>query len=123
MVEILGLDIYNPIKDMVKPRSAADISYWMVDTNYDGANFIPRQVFFCGGEKKEFSKWRKCLDDLAGRKAKRMAEKTLRVEIDEEVFERLYGFRSHPFLTKDGQRVAVRVISQFGEESTKVIAL
>ncbi|MGE3802558.1 MAG: site-specific DNA-methyltransferase [Candidatus Kapaibacterium sp.] len=122
-VEILGLDIYDPIKDLVKPRSAADISYWMLDTNYDGANFIPRQVFFCGGEKKEFTKWKKGLDDLAGRKAKRAAEKTLRVEIDEDAFDRLYGFRSHPFSAKEGGRIAVRVISQFGEESTKVMGV
>lgn len=122
-IEILGLDIYDPIKDVVHPRSAADISYWMLDPDYDGSNFVPRQVFFCGGEKKEFDRWRKGLDDLAGRKARRNVEKTLRIEIDDEAFDRLYGFTSHPFPIKPGGRVAVRVISQFGEESTKVVGV
>ncbi len=48
---------------------------------------------------------------------------TLKVEIDDEAFDRLYGFRSHPIPAKKGKRIAVRVVSQFGEESTKVISL
>jgi adenine-specific DNA-methyltransferase len=45
------------------------------------------------------------------------------VEIDDEAFERVYGLRSHPIAAEKGRRVAVRVISQFGEECTKVITL
>jgi adenine-specific DNA-methyltransferase len=52
-VEIRGLDIYDPIKDEVKARSVADIAYWMVDDDYDGASFMVRQVFFCGGDKDD----------------------------------------------------------------------
>jgi adenine-specific DNA-methyltransferase len=36
---------------------------------------------------------------------------------------RVHGFRSHPIAMEKGRRVAVRVISQFGEESTKVLKL
>jgi adenine-specific DNA-methyltransferase len=54
---------------------------------------------------------------------KKKVEQTLKVEIDDEAFDRLYGFRSHAIPPKKGRRVAVRVVSQFGEESTKVIAL
>ena len=122
-VEIRGLDIYDPVKDEVKPRSAADINYWMVDDDYDGANFIARQVFFCGGDADEFDKFRRGLTNLAAAGLKARAERTLRVEIDEEAFARVYGFRSHPIPAEKGRRVAVRVISQFGEESTKVITL
>ncbi|MCF0186090.1 MAG: site-specific DNA-methyltransferase, partial [Bacteroidaceae bacterium] len=32
-IEIHGLDIYDPIKDIVKPRSVEDIAYWEVDDN------------------------------------------------------------------------------------------
>ena len=39
-VEIQGLDIYDPIKDEVKPRNVHDIAYWMVDDDYDGSNFV-----------------------------------------------------------------------------------
>lgn len=48
---------------------------------------------------------------------------TLKVEIDDEAFERVYGFKSHPIPAVRGRRLAVRVISQFGEESTKVLVL
>lgn len=80
VVEIRGLDIYDPVKDEVKPRSVADIAYWMV-------------------------------------------ENTLKIEIDEEAFDRLYGFRSHPIPWAKGKKLAVRVVSQFSEESTKVLSL
>ena len=120
-VEVCGLDIYDPIKDVVKARNVEDIAYWMVDDNYDGSNFVVKQIFFCGGKKDEFKKWRKGLDNLAKTKTKKKVEQTLRIEIDDEAFDRLYGFKSHPFEIKAGQKVAVRVISQFGEESTKVL--
>ncbi len=122
-VEIRGLDIYDPIKDEVKPRSAADINYWMVDDDYDGANFIARQVFFCGGDADAFDKFKRGLSNLAAAGLKAKVERTLRVEIDDEAFARVYGFRSHPIPAGKGRRVAVRVISQFGEESTKVVRL
>jgi adenine-specific DNA-methyltransferase len=122
-VEIRGLDIYDPIKDEVKGRSVADISYWMVDDDYDGANFMARQVFFCGGEEDEFDKFKRGLSALAVSTAKAKVERTLKVEIDDEAFERVYGFVSHPIPATRGRRVAVRVISQFGEESTKVLTL
>jgi len=122
-VEILGLDIYDPIRDDVKARSVADISYWMVDDDYDGSNFMVRQVFFCGGDKDEFDKWKRGLSDLAKQKAKRNVERTLKVEIDDDAFDRLYGFTSHPIAAKKGRKIAVRVVSQFGEESTKVLAV
>ncbi|MHB9110132.1 MAG: site-specific DNA-methyltransferase [Armatimonadota bacterium] len=121
-VEICGLDIYDPIKDEVKARNVADIAYWMVDDNYDGSNFIVRQVFFCGGDKDEFDDWKKGLSRLAEASAKKKAEKTLKIEIDDDAFSRLYGFQSHPIsITHPTPKIAVGVISQFGEESTKIL--
>jgi adenine-specific DNA-methyltransferase len=120
-VEIKGVTIYDPMKDQIKDRDVHDIAYWMVDSDYDGANFIVRQAFFCGGDKDEFAAWKKGLENLALLGAKKKAEKTLKIEIDEEAFARLYGHESHPFPIKSGQQIAVRVISQFGEETTKVL--
>lgn len=121
-VEIEGLDIYDPIKDEVKARNVSDIAYWMVDDDYDGSNFIVKQIFFCGGEKGEFDKWKKGLQSLAKDSTKTKVEKTLKIEIDDEAFDRLYGHVSHPIeVKKKGQKIAVRVISQFGEETTKVL--
>lgn len=122
-IEIQGLDIYDPIKDEVKARSVADIAYWMVDDDYDSSNFIVKQVFFCGGDKDEFDKWKKGLSSLSKDSTKAKAQNTLRIEIDDEAFDRLYGFQSHPIEYKKGKKIAVRVISQFGEESMKVITL
>lgn len=121
-VEIQGLDIYDPIKDEVKARDVADIAYWMVDDNYDGSNFIVKQIFFCGGEKDEFDKWKKGLETLSRDKTKKKVQDTLKIEIDDEAFDRLYGYISHPIAIKTkGQKIAVRVISLFGEETTKVM--
>lgn len=123
-VEVCGLDIYDPIKDDVRSRDPKDIAYWMVDDDYDGANFIVQQVFFCGSDDKdEFKKWEKGLSDLAKQGTKKQAEKTLKVEIDDEAFDRLYGTTSHPIEYRKGRKIAVRVISQFGEESTKVLTM
>lgn len=124
-LEIQGLDIYDPIKDQVKPRDLHDIAYWMVDDDYDASNFVVKQIFFCGSEKKdEFDDWKKGLSDVAKQSTKTRAEKTLKIELDDEAFDRIYGFRSHPIqIKRNGQKVAVRIISQFGEESTKVFTL
>jgi len=123
-VEIKGLDIYDPIKDEVKPRDVHEIAYWMVDEDYDGSNFVVKQVFFCGGDKSEFDKWKRGLESLAKDSVKSKVERTLKIEIDDEAFDRLYGHVSHPIeVKKKGQKIAVRIVSQFGEESTKVMAI
>ena len=122
-VEIRGLDIYDPIKDEVKPRSAADITYWMLDEDYNGSDFVPTQVFFCGGDKDEFDKFKRGLSHLAAASIKKNAERTLKIEMDDEAFERVYGHLSHPVAYVKGKKLAVRVISQFGEECTKVLTL
>jgi adenine-specific DNA-methyltransferase len=122
-VSIQGLDIYDPIKDEVKARSVADIAYWMVDDDYDSSNFIVKQIFFCGGDKDEFDKWKKGLSNLAKETTKTKAQNTLKIELDDDAWDRLYGFQSHPIQFKKGKKIAVRVISQFGEESMKVINL
>lgn len=122
-LEVLGIDIYDPIKNQIKPRNAKDIAYWSVDDNYDGSNFVVRQIFFSGGDKDEFNSIRKELKEQAKQSTKKKLEHTLRIEIDDEAFDRLYGLKSHPFEAEEGQKVAVRVVSQFGEEVTKVIVV
>jgi adenine-specific DNA-methyltransferase len=64
-VEIAGLYIYDPIKDVVKSRDVHDITYWMLDDDYDGSHFVVKQLFFCGGDKDEFDAWRKGSESLA----------------------------------------------------------
>ena len=122
-LEVKGIDIYDPIKNQIKPRNAKDIAYWSVDDEYDGSNFVVRQIFFSGGTKEEYKDIKKELQDQKKQVTKRKVEHTLRIEIDDEAFDRLYGLKSHTIKYEEGKKVAVRVVSQFGEETTKVIIL
>lgn len=122
-VEIRGLDIYDPIKDDVKARSVEDIAYWEIDDNYDGRQFIVKSLHFCGGDKKEFAAWKKGLNSVAKLSTKKKAERTLRLELDDEMWDTLYGFESEALQYVPGRKIAVRVISQFGEESSKIITM
>lgn len=122
-IEIQGLDIYDPIKDDVKARSTADIAYWEIDDDYDEQQFIVREIHFCGGNKKEFEAWRKGLNGIASAKTKKKTETTLRLSLNDEVWETLYDFRSSAIERTPGRKICVRVISQFGEESSKILTI
>ena len=122
-VEIRGLDIYDPITDIVKPRSVADIAYWEIDSEYNGTHFVVSSLHFCGGDKKEFEAWRKGLNNAASALTKKKAESTLRLEFNDELWDTLYGFESEPIPYEPGRKVCVRVVSQFGEEASKVIEM
>lgn len=122
-IEIRGLDIYDPIRDDVKARSVEDIAYWELDSDYNGQMFIVRSMHFCGGDKKEFDAWKKGLSTAASALSKKKAERTLRMEFSDELWDTLYSFRSEPIPYKKGTKLAVRVVSQFGEESTKILTI
>ena len=122
-VEINGMDMYDPIQDEVKARNVNDIAYWEMDDNYTGGLFKVRSIHFCGGDKKDFAAWRKGLDTVAKDLAKKKAERTLRLEFNEEIWDTLYDFKSEPIPYEKGKKIAVRVVSQFGEESTKVLEM
>ena len=122
-VEINGMDMYDPIQDEVKARNVNDIAYWEMDDNYTGGLFKVRSIHFCGGDKKDFAAWRKGLDTVAKDLAKKKTERTLRLEFNDEIWDTLYDFRSEPLDYEKGKKIAVRVVSQFGEESTKVLEM
>ena len=122
-VEINGMDMYDPIQDEVKARNVNDIAYWEMDDNYTGGLFKVRSIHFCGGSKDDFKAWRKGLDTVAKDLAKKKAERTLRLEFNDEIWDTLYDFKSEPIPYEQGKKIAVRVVSQFGEESTKVLTM
>lgn len=122
-VEIIGMDMYDPVKDVVKARNAEDIAYWEMDDDYTDSLFKVRSIHFSGGTKKEFSAWRKGLDTVASDLARKRAERTLRMHFDEELWERLYSLKSEPIEYRQGRKIAVRVVSQFGEEATRVLEM
>ena len=122
-IEIRGLDIYDPITDIVKPRSVADIAYWEMDSDYNGTHFVASSIHFCGGDKKEFESWRKGLNNISSQLTRRNAERTLRLEFNDEIWDTLYDYRSEPIEYRPGRKICVRVVSQFGEEASKVIEM
>lgn len=122
-VEIRGLDIYDPIKDDVQARSLDQIAYWEIDDRYDSSKFVVRGIHFCGGDKKEFNAWKKGLQSTSSYKTKKNAERTLKLVFNDDVWDELYSYRSEPLTYEPGRKVAVRVVSQFGEESTKVLVM
>lgn len=122
-VEIRGLDIYDPIKDDVQARSLDQIAYWEIDDRYDDSKFIVRGIHFCGGDKKEFDAWKKGLQGTSSYQTKKNAERTLKLIFNDEVWDELYSYRSEPLTYEKGRKVAIRVVSQFGEESTKVLTM
>lgn len=122
-VEIRGLDIYDPIKDDVHARSLDQIAYWEIDDRYDSSKFVVRGIHFCGGDKKDFDAWKKGLQSSASYKTKKNAEHTLKLIFNNDVWDQLYTYRSEPLTYEPGRKVAIRVVSQFGEESTKVLTM
>ena len=128
-IEIQGMDMYDPIQDRVTERNVADIAYWELDDHYNGREFNVRSIHFCGGDKKEFAAWKKGLTKVAPKcsKSKKSVREAishqLRMSFPDEIWDTLYDYRSAPITYEKGRRIAVRVISQFGEECTKVITM
>lgn len=122
-VEIRGMDMYDPIQDRVNERNVKDIAYWEIDDNYNGSEFRVRAIHFCGGEEKEFNAWKKGLQSVAPKRPKEGVEHALRMEFPDEIWETLYSFKSSPIDYEPGRKIAVRVISQFGEECTKILTI
>lgn len=62
-------------------------------------------------------------DALTLESIKKKVEKTLKIEIDEDAFDRLYGHTSHLIeIRRRGQKIAVRVVTQHGKEVKKMIS-
>ena len=121
--------MYDPIQDRVTERNVADIAYWEMDDKYNGREFNVRSIHFCGGDKKEFNEWKKGLLKVApkcpkgGKTVREAIGHQLRMSFPDEVWEALYGHCSAPIKYEKGKKIAVRVVSQFGEECTKVLIM
>jgi len=104
VVEVKGVDVYDPIRDEVRSRDVDQIYLWMIDTNYDGKSFFMRHCYFLG-EQKPYEK----------------LKRDLKAEIDEATWETLYQRVSRPFDLPITGRIAVKVINDYGDEAMKVI--
>ncbi len=48
IVEIKGLDIYDPTTGQIRSSATDDLACWFLDTNYNGENFFVRHAYFTG---------------------------------------------------------------------------
>jgi len=99
IIEIKGLDIYDPTTGEIRASSTDDIACWFVDTNYNEESFFVRQAYFTGADKPY-------------EKLKR----ALRAEVDEAAWSALYATVSRPFDPPETGKIAVKVINHYGDE-------
>lgn len=103
VVEILGVDVYNPTTGEIRSSGPDRIALWMIDTDYDGESFFVRHCYFTGGNDPY----------------KRLKQ-ALRAEIDEAAWASLYSTRSRPFVPPTTGKIAVKVINHYGDEVMQV---
>jgi adenine-specific DNA-methyltransferase len=98
VIELLGVDIYDPVTATVQSARVDKIAAWFLDPDYDGRTFCIGQAFFP--------------DATAWDKIKR----ALKSEVDESVFATFSGARSLPITAGRHGRIAVKVIDPRGNE-------
>jgi len=98
VVELLGVDVYDPVSGTVSSDGAERVAAWFVDTDYDGRTFCVCQAFF-----PDRSAWQKL-------------GKALKGTLDPEKLDMLSGTTSLPFAPGKHKRVAVKVIDRRGNE-------
>jgi adenine-specific DNA-methyltransferase len=98
IVEMEGVDIYDPLKNLTLPTNADKVAAWFLDGDYDGRCFCITQAFF-----PDRSAWEKLSKALTG-------------VVDPARFEALSGTRSLPFPAGKHKCVAVKVIDPRGNE-------
>ncbi|WP_307134330.1 site-specific DNA-methyltransferase [Streptomyces aurantiacus] len=110
VVEIKGLDVYNPTTGDIRSEGPDDIMMWSLDTDYNVEAFFVRHVYFAGENGKPTS-----LNPY-----ERLG-KALKGQIDEESLASLFTTRSRPFPRPNSGRIAVKVVNYLGDEVLKAI--
>jgi adenine-specific DNA-methyltransferase len=103
VVEIRGVDVYNPTTGEIRSSDPSEIAMWMIDTAYNEESFFVRHCYLTSG-----------VDPYARLK------RALKAEIDEAAWASLYSTRSRPFPRPETGRIAVKVINDYGDEVLKV---
>ncbi len=113
IVEVEGMDVYDPVSNTLFPTDKERIAAWFLDTDYDGRTFCICQAFF-----PDRSKWAKLAKALSNANV-----------IATDAFEALSGLTSLPFQNPErlgkGEiwRVAVKVIDPRGNEGLRVLTI
>ncbi|MBE3119949.1 MAG: site-specific DNA-methyltransferase, partial [Candidatus Atribacteria bacterium] len=103
VVDIKGLDIYDPTTGEIRSHSTDQIACWFIDTDYNEESFFVRHAYFCGA-------------DQPYEKLKR----ALKADVSESAWESLYSTKSRPFPAPEKGKIAVKVINHYGDEVLKV---
>jgi adenine-specific DNA-methyltransferase len=103
VVELHGVDVYDPTTGEVRSRDTDRIALWMIDTDYNGDSFFVRHCYFTGG----------------GDPYKKL-KTALKAEVDADAWAGLYGTVSRPFAAPSTGRIAVKVINDYGDEVMKI---
>ncbi|GIV21492.1 MAG: hypothetical protein KatS3mg023_3243 [Armatimonadota bacterium] len=106
VVELRGVDIYDPLTGEVHSTRGEDVAAWFLDTDYDGRTFKISQAFFPG----DADAWEKL-------------QRALKAQIDPEAFEKMRGTVSFPFQPGEHGRIAVKVVDFRGNEVVRVVNL
>jgi len=106
VVEIKGVDVYDPTTGQIRSSSTDDIACWFIDTDYNGESFFVRQAYFTGADEP-YAK----------------LQRALRAEIDEAAWASLYRTVSRPFARPATGKIAVKVINHYGDEVLKVFGV
>jgi len=106
VVEVLGIDVFDPKTGEVRASGKDDIAAWFIDTDYDEESFFVRHAYFLGAQDPYKS-----------------LKTSLKAEIDEEAWATLYTDKSRPFARPESGRFAVKVINHFGDEVMKVFGV
>ena len=101
-VKLLGVDVYDPVKGLLRSETPEDIACWFIDTAYNGEAFFVRHAYFTG-ENEPY----------------KQLQKALKAEINEEAWEALYRIESLPFAKPESGKIAVKVINHYGDEVMK----
>lgn len=97
-VELLGLDVFDPVTMQNQPRKGNDVPAWFLDTDYNGLCFHVCQAFF-----PRTGAWESL-------------KKALKGTHDEAVWDHLAGTTSAPFEPGDHKQIAVKVVDDRGNE-------
>jgi adenine-specific DNA-methyltransferase len=106
VVELRGLDVYDPTTGEIRSSSTDDIACWFIDTMYNGESFFVRHAYFTGADEP-YEK----------------LQRALRAEIDEAAWQSLYSTISRSFDLPEAGKIAVKVINHYGDEVLKVISV
>lgn len=106
IVEVLGVDVFDPKTGEVRASGKNDIAAWFIDTDYNEESFFVRHAYFMGANDPYKS-----------------LKTSLKAEIDREAWETLYRDKSRPFVRPQSGRFAVKVINHFGDEVMKVFGV